>query len=297
MKDLILALSYGYTHAQLKVFLGSLRQTGFSGDVVFFVGATDARNRQLLRSAGVQVCRFAYPYRRSYKLRNPLHRFWRFVRPLLQAGGPASVAALSAPFVNLGFLRFLLYRNYLHRHGHRYRAVFLTDLRDVCFQDSPFNSVGDGALKVYLEDTSRALGNCPNNARWLRELYGEEVLGRLSAKPIICAGTTLGGYAAVRSYLDAFVLSLREVRSVLRMGMDQGVHNFLMHGGRCPGAVFCENGSSEVLTMGLMDHERVFSSTRNGRVVDPGGCPYPVLHQFDRHPAISEMIDARYAAK
>ncbi len=295
MKDLIMAVSYGYTHSQLKVFTRSLAETGFAGDLVLFIGGTDVRSKELLREEGAVLVPFFYPYRHCNKLRTPFYRLWPLVCPLLARSGDAgTVQRLAAPFLNLSILRFAFYRSYLLRHFSEYGRVFLTDLRDVCFQDDPFRRVATDELRVFLEEPGHVLGDCANNSRWLSELYGSEVLGELSQKPIICSGTILGGRQRMLDYLDAFILSLREARSVMRMGMDQGMHNYIVYRGLAGAVTFCENRQAEILTMGLMPEGHLPPCSNRGHFLDGQGEPYAVLHQFDRHEGVRQKILSIY---
>jgi len=205
-----------------------------------------------------------------------------------------TIQQIAAPFLNLSILRFAFYRNFLLRHGGGYKRIFLTDLRDVCFQSDPFLRADDGGLRVFLEEPGHTLGGCPNNSRWLMELYGPDVLGDLAANPIICSGTILGDRERLVAYLNAFLFSLPRARSVMRMGMDQGIHNYLVYRGLVGPVVFCQNRESEVLTMGLMNPADLPQRSGNGLFVDVNGDPYPVLHQFDRHEGIRREILSAY---
>lgn len=295
MKDLIMAVSYGYTHAQLRVFMDSLAETGFGGDLVLFVGKTDAKSRELLREDGARLLPFWYPYSRCNKLRTPFYRLWPLVRPLLACSRNAGVVQrMAASFLNLSILRFAFYRKFLLRHPGEYRSVFLTDLRDVCFQGNPFVKTFPGDLRVFLEEPGHTLGSCAVNSRWLTELYGREVLGELSQKPIICSGTILGDYDRILGYLDAFLLSLRDAKSVMRMGMDQGIHNYIVHRGLVDPVLCCKNGASEILTMGHMKPENLPVRDARGFLLDEQGEPYAVLHQFDRHEKVRQEILSTY---
>jgi len=290
-----MAVSYGYSHSQLKCFISSLARTSFRGDLVLFVGGTDRESIRLLRAGGAIIVPFWYPYRRCYKLRTPFYRLWPVIRPLLSTfSSPGAVRHIAAPFLNLSILRFGFYRDYLLKHGGNYRRVFLTDLRDVCFQSDPCLHVGDGELRVFVEEPGQMIGNCANNSRWLRELYGDNVVADLAAKPIVCSGTILGDRVRISEYLDAFLLSLRDAQSVMRMGMDQGIHNYLIHRGHLGPVTMCENRKSEVLTMGLMPADNLPVVSDRGEVLNEDGVPYAVLHQFDRHKTFAERIQAMY---
>lgn len=290
-----MAVSYGYTYAQLRVFMHSLAKTSFDGDLVLFIGKTDAKSKELLCKEGARLLPFWYPYSRCNKLRTPFYRFWPWVRPLLACSKNAGIVQrMAAPFLNLSILRFAFYRKFLLRHPGEYRRVFLTDLRDVCFQENPFSRTSCGELRVFLEEPGHTLGNCAVNSRWLTELYGRAVLEELSQKPIICSGTILGDCDRILGYLEAFLLSLRDVRSVMRMGMDQGIHNYIVHRGLVDPVLCCENRTSEILTMGYMKPGKLPARDAKGFFLDEKGEPYAVLHQFDRHEGVRQEILSIY---
>ncbi|MEO6846654.1 MAG: hypothetical protein ABI443_04500 [Chthoniobacterales bacterium] len=295
MKNLILTTSFGYKYEQLSLFLRSLKKTGFDGDLVIFVSNTDARTIAKLKNDGVIVKKFFYPYRRCYKLRNPLARFWPLVRLLIERMQNCDlIQYFCIPVANLMLLRNLLYRRFLQTSAGKYEYVFLTDLRDVYFQGNPFQRVSKGELRVFLEEPNPTLEKCPNNSRWLRELYGETILNEVTGKTIACAGTILGDCATVLGYLDDMLLALRDAQSVTRMGVDQGIYNYLVHTGRTKNVTFLPNRDAEILTMGLMPKNEVFQRDANGKLVDRNGTPYALLHQFDRQAEVAKNAMATF---
>lgn len=297
MKDLILATSFGYTYEQLRPFLRSLKGTGFDGEIVLFIGNTSQSTQRQLRADGVQLVPFFYPYKRAHKMRNPLYRVWPWVRGFFAGTEkPETLARLSAPFHNISTLRYLLYHRFLKSRAGRYRAIFLTDLRDVCFQRNPFAEAQPKMLRFYVEEPPFTVGACPNNSRWIREFFGEEALREIGSFPIICSGTTLGDYDSIVDYLERFILTFRRALSIMRVGADQGIHNFLARTELASTITLCPNRESEVLTMGLMPREETWARNAQGQLIDAGGTPYAVLHQFDRHEALNREILARYRA-
>jgi hypothetical protein len=295
MKDLILATSFGYSFAQLYPFLRSLKDTGYDGEIVLFIGSTSISTTNQLRHEGVKLIPFFYPFKHAHKMRNPLHRLWPVAhRFLAKQEDPEALVRWSLPFHNISTLRYLLYHRFLRSKPGRYRYVFLSDLRDVSFQRSPFVEAEPGKLRFYVEEPPNTIGTCPNNSRWIREYFGEEILQQLSAKPIICSGTTLGEYDAVMVYLEKFIGTLRQARSLMRVGVDQGIHNYLAYTELAPLVTLCPNRESEVLTMGLMPRDENFRRNDAGQLINRDGTPYAVLHQFDRHEKIREEILARY---
>lgn len=297
VKDVILATSLGYDYRQLSPFIRSLQETGYGGDLVLYMAETDDSTVQRLREEGIVVRRFIYPFKNCNKLRNPLYRLWPIVRPLAAVlRTPNVIHALCFAFQNLSIMRFFLYRSFLRASRGQYRNVFLTDLRDVYFQADPFSRMEGRQLRAFVEETWLTQGADVNSSRWLRDLYGEEMVQRLGDKNMICSGTILGDYESICDYLDVFLCSLPDARSVMRMGLDQGIHNYLIYTGRLKDVTLCPNRASEVLTMGLIPPEEVLPQNDRGQFVDADGAPYAVIHQFDRHEALAERIRSRYEA-
>jgi hypothetical protein len=297
VKDVILATSMGYNYRQLSPFLRSLQETGYDGDLVLYLAETDDETICRLRNEGVIVRRFVYPFRNCNKLRNPLFRLWPLVRPLTQAlRTPNAIHTIGIAFQNLSIMRNFLYRGFLQMSPVRYRNVFLTDLRDVYFQRNPFERMEGRELKAFVEETWLTQGTDVNSSRWLRDLYGEEMVQRLGPEYLICSGTILGDYESICDYLDAFLMSLPDARSVMRMGLDQGIHNYLIYTGKLAGVnvKLYPNRTSEVLTMGLIKPTEELPRNENGEFVDANGVPYAVIHQFDRHEELAREIRGRY---
>ncbi len=295
MKDIVLAASMGYNYRQLSPFIRSLQETGYDGDIALYMAETDDETIHRLRNEGIIVRRFVYPFRNCNKLRNPLFRLWPLIRPLAAVvRDPNAIHALCIAFQNLSIMRYFLYRGFLKTSPVRYRHVFLTDLRDVYFQANPFERMAGRELKAFVEETWLTQGADVNSSRWLRDLYGEGMVRRLGDKSLICSGTILGDYESVCEYLDEFLRSLPKARSVMRMGLDQGIHNYLIYTGKLRNVRLYPNRTSEVLTMGLVRQIEELPRNEKGEFLDDKGVPYAVIHQFDRHEAVANEIRARY---
>jgi len=294
-KNLIMAVTSGYTAEDLAPFVCSLRETNFGGDLVIFAANTDNRTRAWLRGQGAKVIRFPYPFNNFTKLRNPLYRMWPVWRRFLGGASSPSLVQFTAKWLqNLSIMRFFFYRAFLRRHGDEYGCVFLTDLRDVVFQDDPFRDVTPEELRVFLEEPWLRQGKDVNSCRWLSELFGEEIVRQLADTTLICSGTIIGGARRVNEYLDVFMLALARAKSVMRMGMDQGLHNYLLYTGLLEDVTMCVNRECEVLTMGLINPEEALPRDSAGSLVDALSRPYPVLHQFDRHPELAAEVKRRH---
>lgn len=293
-----MAVTSGYTAEDLAPFVCSLRETDFRGDLVIFAANTDKETQRWLRAQGVQVICFPYPFTNFTKLRNPLYRAWPICRRLIAGtSNPALVQFTAKWFQNLSILRFFFYRSFLRRNPGKYQFVFLTDLRDVVFQADPFRDVAPGELRVFLEEPWLRQGKDINSCRWLSELFGDEIVRQLADTTLICSGTIMGDSRRMQEYLDVFMLALSRARSVMRMGMDQGLHNYLLYTGLMEEVTMCANRECEVLTMGLINPGEVLPRDSAARFIDAMGRPYPVLHQFDRHPELATELRHRCGSK
>jgi hypothetical protein len=121
--------------------------------------------------------------------------------------------------------------------------LMLIDARDSFFQTNPFldlprhdsttiMSNGGGILYFFGENSDATrLGNSTKNLKWIRNGYGAGTLHFLEDKPTICSGSTMGEQLAVETYLRAMVNEHDECQ-VKMTGSDQGFHNYLYYSGK-----------------------------------------------------------------
>jgi hypothetical protein len=100
----------------------------------------------------------------------------------------------------------------------------------------------------------------------------------MSRKPIVCAGVTVGPGELVLRYLQVMADYLLRLPHQ-GVGLDQAVHNYVLHKGLVPGARLIPNGSGMVSTLGIVPEARVNELLSSA-----------VLHQYDRHPAVSARL-------
>ena len=78
----------------------------------------------------------------------------------------------------------------------------MTDVSDVVFQGDPFAKLPDGALLCFLEAAGRTIGQCPDNSRWIKQIYGLDQFEKMRNYEISCSGTTIGTHWEMIHYLD-----------------------------------------------------------------------------------------------
>jgi hypothetical protein len=186
--------------------------------------------------------------------------------------------------------RYFKYHEYLRECS--YGSVMLSDVRDVYFQGDPF-AASAAKLAFFLEDARMTIARCVSNSRWIRlAAPAGAALEAVLGKPIACSGTTIGTLPSIMRYLQAMLASFFRVKHthLYVQGVDQGFHNWLVHGEGMPGAELIANGRW-VDTLGYVGPGQI-EVRPDGRIVGSGGSVCPVVHQYDRHPALRRHIEA-----
>lgn len=298
-KDLVLGLAEDYEWSSVQVFVDSLQRTAFDGELRLFVAGNSDETMARLRERDVVT----QSYRRVRVVRGdrvfhphdpPLQRFEskriaRFYPALTRAltllarDRAAARARIAAPISVPSVSRYFRYYRHLARNVDRYRNVMVTDVRDVFFQHDPFAfDIGD-QVHCFLEGTT--IGGQRHNREWVERAYGLDVARALADKPASCSGTTIGSSRAMLGYLRAMIEQLVALPQF--SGMDQPVHNYLIHTGRLENVKLHENRDSPVATLATVPKEDVINAL-------PDGFDHVnVFHQYDRHPPLTKLLLAR----
>eukprot|EP00584_Thalassiosira_punctigera_P000772 CAMPEP_0172531706 /NCGR_PEP_ID=MMETSP1067-20121228/4998_1 /TAXON_ID=265564 ORGANISM="Thalassiosira punctigera, Strain Tpunct2005C2" /NCGR_SAMPLE_ID=MMETSP1067 /ASSEMBLY_ACC=CAM_ASM_000444 /LENGTH=496 /DNA_ID=CAMNT_0013316109 /DNA_START=154 /DNA_END=1641 /DNA_ORIENTATION=+ len=220
---------------------------------------------------------------------------------------------------------------------HENSSILIIDARDAYFQSNPFNfrsshDVGHVHLgDVHLQMNQQSYEECTLdlfeenyeavniaksqfNSRWIKTAYGQQTLKKLSLKPVICSGSTMGTQTAIELYSVAMVAQFDKTKCK-QVGCDQGFHNYLFYEGgleqylashSCTINVH-KQGDGTVNNLAAMRNSPLRSQgvlsngkTRNGAIDDTiivfnhdKSTPSPVLHQFDRDNELKGIIRKR----
>ncbi len=306
-RSLILGAAVGYRWAQIAPFVRSLRDSGCQAEVVLLVGRIDEATRRGFSEHAIT----ALPVHRvvtrlpPHIARKRFNRRWvgwlhRALPRLVGASeDPASarnalLARTAAWFHHPACSRYFAYYRYLRPRAGRYDLVLTTDVRDVLFQADPFAPEWRPPGGVLFLEHEATHGHEPGNDMWVDMGFGAEGRAALQGRRVTCSGLTLAPAALMLAYLASMTreIACRTSRLSGHDGVDQGVHNWLHWTGRLPGFSLKENFEGPVLTMHGMPGSLLHADPRN-RLVDPAGRVIPVLHQYDRHPALAHLW-ARY---
>jgi hypothetical protein len=267
--DLILGIVEEYHWHQIARFLLTLRRTRFSGHLCLFAGpGISSATQHKLKKNGAEVI----PYGRRF--------------PFIADPHPDAPKSLPEPTYIFNYRHFLYY-DYLLKHGHRFRNVLLTDVKDVVFQKDPFDfPIGD-QLYVAMESTSIPIGDCVFTSGWIVAGYGEDVLDELKDKELSCAGTVLGTVEAIRRYLRSMLDQIQQMRDAYDCA-DQAAHNLMLHRGELQPATRLYNFRGPVATVGT---EANMAANDRGQLVNEDESVIAIVHQYDRHPELVRLFD------
>lgn len=247
-------------------FFVSLRRCGFDGIVAVFASRTSPRTLSMLRDYGVEIFSIDESSREAD--------------------------------VQINCLRYFAYEHFLQRLPVPIDRVLLSDVRDVVFQRDPFTFAQEGALCGFMEASAATINRCHANTGWIAAAYGKAALDSVSHMPIVCSGTTIGTLDAVRAYLHAMTGEMSRINDdipsllFVTPGIDQGIHNYLIHTGRLDGVQLFPNETGPILTMNYVSPDAI-RLDNDGLLLNETGSPYHVVHQYDRHPALAGKVLAR----
>mmetsp|Transcript_49949 Transcript_49949/g.67977 ORF Transcript_49949/g.67977 Transcript_49949/m.67977 type:complete len:266 (-) Transcript_49949:241-1038(-) len=174
-----------------------------------------------------------------------------------------------------------------------YRKVILADVRDTMFQADPFLRFETGFYVFHGVET-RTIGECGWNSGWIRDCFGQSMVKQVYRKPIICSGISMGDAQAVKDYLEVMktAMETNDFAKCERNGVDQGVHNVLVHTDRL-GSDLTILSSTKGWVANMQGHTRS-SLKKDFKVVNKGGALVAVVHQYDRFKDLQKEYFTRF---
>ena len=263
-RQLILGAAIGYRPEQVRLFVETLRASGFKGEVMILIGIQQFRLRNFLGRYDVRT-------------KSLWHKRSLFRPPNAR--------------------RYQTYYEYLLARRNDFDHVMITDVRDVIFQSHPFVGIADDKCHYFLERDDVELAHDEGaNWRWLRGLYGAKAEA-LAHRPISCSGITLGPTDAMLRYLGRMAAEIAKMHwriyRKIGHGYDQGIHNLLIHTDpELAGALEQNNG--HVATMQL-EPRQAYKLDNIGLIRTNADHIIPICHQYDRFPDIRGVVERRWS--
>ena len=140
------------------------------------------------------------------------------------------------------------------------------------------------------------LGECGWNGGWVKDCFGTTILQQISQKSIICSGVSIGTTEIIFEYLtlmnDIIMNKKKTELSKLslfpiceRNGVDQGVHNVLVHKNMIKNLVIVSQKESPVINL------QAKKARINGmKVLNEIGELAAIVHQYDRYPDLQRLL-------
>ena len=175
-KNLIMGLAFGYSAAQLKPFILSLRQH-YQSDALIIVSEITSELQQLFDENSIRI----------HITNAPLARH------------------------TCQSLRYAIYLECIEQYFSDVNNILLTDVRDVIFQSNPFIEYPKHRLEFFAE--AEIFKNCKYNGPWISKVYSNERLAEIIDQYIICGGTTMGSKDGIIDYLKAMIGEIETIHN------------------------------------------------------------------------------------
>jgi hypothetical protein len=229
----VMASATNYDIATYRRFVGSLRQSGYTGHIM--IGLQPDPSPKIInyltqRNVTVHILSWVNcTYTSMDSSESDIFQ--------------QTTCAYPYPDIKIRWSRFPLFRDWLLACTTCTGPVLVTDARDVIFQRNPFGDDVPSSvqgLQVFQEHVNMTTTN------WLTEWPIRECKGVTYKEPMLCSGTTIGTREAMLQYLAIMYEEMKVWISDPKCrfdinGDDQSIHNYLYYSGRLPFATSIPN--------------------------------------------------------
>jgi hypothetical protein len=275
----IIASATGYTEADLQVFLSSIERSCKKSKVFLILYKQDREYIKNLQDK--------YEFLKFVFVRKKIKRAIRLYRQIARYLSTKDYSSIDPLLVVIGRYplhisidRYFIALQLINAYGDSFSNVLLTDSRDVVIQRDPFSLI-DRKLVSGLEEKN--IGSCPINSIWIKELYGEGILNKMSDRRIVCSGVTLGPTREVKNYLSKMCSEIWKCLPQITVcgGFDQGIHNHLVFEEKIPFDL-TDNRRGLIATLGYENPINILKEPASRLVKMHDEYP-AIVHQYDRH--------------
>jgi hypothetical protein len=227
-------------------------------------------------------------------------------------------------------------------YQHHFDRVLALDVRDSAFQTDPFelfhfqqlSSQGLIPLNVSMsrhEDHDKmfvfgenrfiAISSCAWNSGWIRDCFGERIYNLVKDQPISCSGISMGGITRMVNYVNKMSQVLlnnfpcinggnaKYFPTCERNGVDQGVHNVLLHLQYLSPLLVKYSDDFPVVNLQsspelMLEKSTTFTQSIGTNKAPPRepaiymvkypGVKYAVVHQYDRDSVYQLLLGKKY---
>jgi hypothetical protein len=272
-KDLIIGAFRNYTFNQVKPWIQSINESGFTGDkVLIAMNVSDETSKKIADSDFTVINVGNNPQNMMFHMERFIHIY-----------------------------------NFLNQNSHKYRYVISTDVRDVIFQDDPSKFLDEYLSNSHLKTIASSEAIQIKNETWNREnilkCFGHLFYDQIKDCEVLNVGTLAGKSEYIRDLTAAlFQMSINRADWVA----DQAAYNVMMNWeqykqdtyiAKLKDAWACNlhvtNKPDQLEEFGphLLEARPSF---QDGKVINEFGQPFVIVHQYDRVPEMKKYYGEKY---
>ena len=310
------AMSETFMRRDVRNFVGTLRNTGFNGDIV--VGIMKNSQEDFI-NALIEFNTIIYLIDVECKDITSDHRMCSLKQNNKNNNHEENPVKFS-----INMLRYYLYKWWSIKYTNPNTMILISDFRDVFFQSNPFkyrkelwnDDKSPYDLIIFQEaHPMKTILRCPFNSGWIKSCYGKDKLYQIGTFPVSCSGITIGLRDSILIYSHIMISqlnpkirlgknnksnskSLMTNKNCISLGMDQGFHNWLIYGGilnkfmnikkfqqgegpvSTIGAFY--QGKNALLKYNLSEWKILRGKNDQKYISNWDNLPSPVVHQADR---------------
>jgi len=275
-RPIVLGIVRSYKVAALAPFVMSLRRSGYTGDIGFFVDDLPPETLEFFYEQGVTM----QPLPPRYFIQSRRH----LIRAVAQLA-PAQFRHraqldLARYYLHLIDARWPCYYEFLQRTRGLYSHIMFSDIKDVVFQRNPFDFEWRAPICSFLTPPGITIGNEEKTFGWITTGFGVNAARQMQDKRTIGCGVTFAEFDAALEYVRLMCENF--VRINARGLVDQGVHNYLLYNDLKKSSYVYEYDETPVLHLGLMPKDKLRVNDE-GLVLNGSGVVVNVVHQYARH--------------
>jgi hypothetical protein len=198
----------------------------------------------------------------------------------------------SKRLLKINYLRHIVIRNLLRSWHLQNANILLCDSRDLVFQGNPF--AGEWP-PLWTCEEDKYIGECKLNSSWFKRVGGEAALLQAQHHRIACAGVIGGQVDRISTYLERSSKIVERISPIITLtDGDQGIHNNLVRLQADLGFTVLPNGCHLAANLGYTKPTDLRIENNLVRLRELSVVP-AILHQYDRHPKLVELVQSRWA--
>lgn len=266
MKKCIDILTYctQYPYEIYERFIGSLNDTGFSGKIWIIIRTHEDKNHL-----------------------DKLSEKYSNIRPIIDK---------SIPTIHINAHRFNVYKELMEKAFFDSEYLLICDSRDVLFQKNFEEYEYDPNVDIYGFLEFKTINNETKfNKPWIQQieyLVKEDILKQIGHNQIICCGTTMGKFEALKLYVNYMCDMFNKYR--IKHNLDQGIHNYILYMNKLNVNVKLLSNKDNLVNTTNFDlvtetsHDGVKRINDDNLIVNENNEVSYIVHQYDRFPIESK---------